>query len=122
MLKNYLKTAIRSLWKNKIFSFINIIGLAVGLTCFTFISVFVYNELNYDKYPTEAKNIYRVELSVVGNGSTALYPDVDYAVGEGIKNAFPEVKSFTRLYHINDYVKNGDKQFKEQNLAFADSN
>ena len=71
--------------------------MAIGLTCFMLIAVFVYNELSYDKYPAEAKNIYRVTLSVTGNGDVAVYPNVDVAVGEGIKNAFPEVKAFTRI-------------------------
>ena len=121
MIKNYFIIALRNLKKNKVFSVINILGFAIGLTCFTFIAAYVYNELSYDKYPTEAKNIYRVNLSVVGNGDVAVYPDVDVAVGQGIKNAFPEVKAFTRIYHVTDFVKYKDAQFKED-LAFADSN
>jgi putative ABC transport system permease protein len=122
MIKNYLKIALRNLRKSKAFSFINIVGLAIGLTCFMFISVFVYNELSYDKYPAEAKNIYRVLLSVTGNGSVAVYPDVDIAVGNGMKNAFPEIRSFTRISPASDFIKYGDKQFKEDHLAFADTN
>ena len=121
MLKNYLLIAWRNLKKNKIFSVINILGFAIGLTCFTLIAAYVYNELSYDTYPTKAKNIYRVNLSVVGNGDVAVYPDVDAAVGQGIKNAFPEVKAFTRIFHVTDFIKYKDAQFKED-LAFADSN
>src|SRR5450631_1366924 len=122
MIKNYLKIALRNLRKNKVFSFINIFGLAIGLTCFMLIAVFVYNELSYDKYPADAKNIYRVSLSVTGNGDVAVYPNVDVAVGEGIKNAFPEVKTSARIRTASDFVKYNDKQFKEDHLAFADSN
>ena len=122
MIKNYFKIAWCNLRKNKVFSIINILGLAIGLTCFMLIALFVYNELRYDKYPAEAKNIYRIHLSVTGNGDIAVYPDVDVAVGEGIKNAFPEVKASTRIYHVSDFVKYDDKQFKEEYLAFADSN
>ncbi len=121
MIKNYLKIAWRSIRKNKTFSIINILGLAIGLTCFMLIVVFVYNELSYDKYPADAKNIYRVILSVPGNGNIAVYPDVDYAVGEGIKKTFPEVKAFTRVSPVIDFIKYDDKQFKEEHLAFADS-
>jgi putative ABC transport system permease protein len=85
-------------------------------------AVFVFDELSYDKYPADANNIYRVNLSVTGNGDVAVYPNVDYAVGEGMKNAFPEVKSFTRITTAGDFVKYNDKQFKEDKLAFADSN
>jgi len=122
MIKNYFKIAFRNLQKNKVFSFINIFGLAIGLTCFMLIAIFVYSELSYDKYPAEAKNIYRVTLSVTGNGDVAVYPNVDVAVGEGIKNAFPEVIASTRISPARDFVKYGDKQFKEDHLAFADSN
>jgi len=122
MIKNYFKIALRNLRKNKAFSFINIFGLAIGLTCFMLISAFVFNELSYDKYPANAKDIYRVTLSVTGNGDVAVYPDVDLAVGEGIKNAFPEVKAFTRISPASDFVKYKDNQFKEDHLAFADSN
>ncbi len=122
MIKNYFKIALRNLRKNKAFSFINIFGLAIGLTCFMLISAFVFNELSYDKYPADAKDIYRVILSVTGNGDIAAYPDVDIAVGKGMKDAFPEIKSFTRIATASDFVKYGDKQFKEEHLAFADSN
>jgi putative ABC transport system permease protein len=122
MIKNYFKIAWRNLSKNKAFSIINIAGLAIGLTCFVLIAVFVIDELSYDKNPAEAKNIYRVNLSVTGNGDVAVYPLADVAVGEGIKNAFPEVKAFTRISPVIDFVKYDDKQFKERSLAFADSN
>ena len=122
MLKNYFKIAIRNLKKSKIFSFINIFGLAVGLTCFMLIAAYIYNELTYDRYPVNAKDIYRVELSVTGNGNVVVYPDVDVAVGEGMRDAFPEVKAFARIIRASDYIRYNDKQFKENRLAFADSN
>ena len=122
MLKNYFVIALRNLRKNKIFSFINVFGLAIGLTCFMFIAAFVYSELSYDKYPAEAKNIYRINLSVTGNGNVAVYPNVDVAVGKGIKNAFPEVEAFTRLLPVSSFIKYDDKNFKEEHIAFADSN
>lgn len=86
------------------------------------IAVFIYDELNYDKYPAEAKNIYRVLLSATGNGDVAVYPNVDVAVGEGMKAAFPEIKASTRLVPASDFVKYEDQQFKEEHLVFADSN
>src|SRR6478609_9041325 len=92
MLKTYFKTAWRNLMKSKAFSFINIIGLSIGLTCFILIAIFVHDELNYDRYVADAKDIYRVNLNVTGNGDIAVYPNVDFAVGEGMKNAFPEIK------------------------------
>src|SRR5215831_1931515 len=97
MYRNYFKIAIRNLRKNKVFSFINILGLSIGLACFMLIGAFVYSELSYDRYANDAKDIYRVMVSLTGNGDVAVYPNVDAAVGEGIRKAFPEVKSSTRL-------------------------
>ena len=122
MIKNYIKTAIRNLRKNKIFSFINVFGLAIGLACCMLIAAYVYNELSYDKYPENANRIYRVEINVTGNGNIETYTNVDVAVGEGMKNAFPDVKYFTRLLiGKENFIHYNDKQFKER-LVFADSN
>jgi len=123
MFRNYLKTAVRSFTKNKVFSFINVFGLAIGLACFVLIAIFVFNELSYDRYAHYAGNIYRVNLSVTGNDNVIVYPNVDYSVGEGMKNAFPEIKDFTRLSPPKtDFIKYRDVQLKEDRLAYADSN
>jgi putative ABC transport system permease protein len=123
MIKNYIKTAWRNLKVNKVFSFINIFGLAVGLTCCMLISAYLYQELTYDTYPARAKQIYRVGLHSNGDNSAADFPSVDNAVGPGIKNAFPEVLDFTRLSNRGPvFVKYQEKQFKETNVALIDSN
>ena len=111
MIKNYFKIAWRNITRNKTFSAINTFGLAIGLTCFMLIAVFVYSEFSYDKYPAEAKNTYRINLSATGNGDVAVYPNVDFAVGEGIKKTFPEVKAFTRVTSAVDFVKFDDNIF-----------
>jgi len=123
MIKNYFKIALRNLKKNKVFSFINIFGLAMGLACCMLIASFVYSELSYDKYPEKAKQIYRVGINVTGNGSVETYTHVDIGVGAGMKNAFPEIEASTRLLKSREtFVKYGDKEFKEQKLASVDSN
>jgi putative ABC transport system permease protein len=123
MLKNYFRMALRNLIKNKIFSFINVFGLAVGLTCCMLIIAFLYDELSYDKYPEHANQIYRIGLKIIQNGGVADYPDVDVAVGAGIKNTFPEVLASTRISGLGDaFIRYNDKQFKEQHIAFCDSN
>ncbi len=123
MLKNYFKIAWRNLAKRKIFSFINIFGLSIGLTCCLLISAYLYSELSYDTYPKEADHIYRVDLHVAGNGSISDYPLTDLSVGEGIKNNLPGVKASTRLVRSGGmFVKYNNKQFKEEQLAAVDSN
>lgn len=123
MFKNYYKIAIRNLRKNKSHSLINILGLAMGITCCMLIAVYVFDELSYDKNNPIANQIYRVEINLTGNGTEEIYPNVDLAVGNGIKQAFPEVQTFTRLVKQRPtYVKYEENQFKESRLAAVDAN
>ncbi|HXB91612.1 MAG TPA: ABC transporter permease, partial [Puia sp.] len=123
MLINNLRIAFRSLAKNKIFSSINIFGLSIGLTCFLLIGAFLYDELRYDHYSPNAGQLYRIGIQLNQNGGMADYPHVDVAVGAGIKNAYPGVIASTRLLPLAEqYIKYADKQFKEQHIAFCDSN
>lgn len=120
MIKNYFKIALRNMLKNKAFASINIFGLAVGFTCCLLISLFLLDELSYDKFPTDAGNIYRVELTLENRD---FYSAVDVAVGKGMKAAYPEIVDFARL-HVwkNVFVKHGANQFKEAAVAYVDSN
>jgi putative ABC transport system permease protein len=63
MLKNYLKISFRNLWKHKVFSLINSMGLTVGITAFFLIFLYVRFELSYDSFPSRADSIYRVRPS-----------------------------------------------------------
>jgi len=123
MFKNYFKTTWRTLTKNRLFTFVNIFGLAIGLTCCLLIAAFLSDELSYDRYSPNAEQLYRVGVQVDQNGGVADYPDVDVAVGPGMKNTYPEVLACTRLIPLSEsYVQFGDKQFKEHRMAFCDSN
>src|ERR1700761_5678004 len=97
MIKNYIKTAWRNLIKNKVFSFINVFRLAVGLACCMFISAYLYSELTYDTYSVNSKQLYRLGINTLGNGSVTDFPNVDIAVGKGVKDAFPQVLDYTRM-------------------------
>ncbi|MFD0765086.1 ABC transporter permease [Mucilaginibacter lutimaris] len=123
MIKNYIIIAWRSLTKNKIFSFINMFGLAIGLACCMLITGYLYQELTYDTYSANAKQLYRVNLGTIGSVGTDTYPMVDIAVGEGMKNAYPEILASTRLNsNMPSFVEYGTRQFKENGLVRVDSN
>ncbi|MFD0793941.1 ABC transporter permease [Mucilaginibacter litoreus] len=123
MIKNYLTIAWRSLTKNRVFSFINMFGLAIGLACCMLISGYLYQELTYDTYSANSKQLYRVNLGVLANGGSDNYPLVDIAVGEGMKNAFPEIEASTRMSPNQPvFVEYGNQQFKESNFVRADAN
>ncbi|GAB3025429.1 ABC transporter permease [Spirosoma pulveris] len=123
MLTNYIKISWRNLMKKKVFSFINIVGLAVGMTCCMLIAAFVTDELSYDRYPALANQIYRVELRLTENGGVTNFSNVDGGVGPGIQAAFSDVQAATRvLPWAQVFMRYQDKQFKEQAIAMADSN
>ena len=72
MIKNYLKIAWRNLKKNKFISFINLFGLTVGLTCCLLITVYILNELSFDRYNKNADNVYRMERTFLNPETGAL--------------------------------------------------
>jgi len=123
MIKNFVITAWRNLGRNKVFSFINVFGLAIGLACCMLITAYLYSELTYDTYAANARQIYRVALHSNGNNTAADFPNVDVAVGPGIKNTFPEVIATTRLTNRGPvFVKYNGVQFKEEKIVIIDSN
>src|SRR5579872_7052436 len=122
MLTTYLKIALRNLRRNRVFSAINIFGLAIGLAACLLIAAYVHDETHYDRFAARAKDIYRVDLGF-GSTTTASYPMVDIAVGPGMAAAYPEIEAFTRLNRQGDaFIQYGGRQFKEQRLVAVDSN
>ncbi len=123
MLRSYIAIALRYLRKNTIFSLLNVLGLAIGLACCILIALFVFDELSYDSYPANSKDIYRVEIHLKANNGIMTYPNVDIAVGEGIKSTFPQVQRYTRFFPVGPgYWGNGTRLFKEEKIAIADPN
>src|SRR6185436_9377515 len=99
MLKNYLKIAIRNLWKNKVFSFINIAGLAIGLSCFLLIALYVSDELSYDRYNDKADRIYRVNSDIRFGGTELKLAVCSDPMGATLKKDYPQVEEFVRFYN-----------------------
>jgi len=125
MLKSYLKTAFRFLLKNKTYSLINIIGLAVGTLCCLYILLYVEDQYSYDKYQKDANNIYRINtyLDITGDkhNSSASSPPIAPA----LKHDFAEVVQFTRVVPMlnvgKSMLKYKDRSFYEKESIYADS-
>ncbi|MGF7037702.1 putative ABC transport system permease protein [Mucilaginibacter lappiensis] len=101
MLKSYFKIAWRNLMKNKIFSFINIFGLTIGLTSFLLIALYVFDELTYDSFHKHAGNTYRViDRKTTAEGKQTKIPAAGYQVSEKSKSDFPEIKEIVRLFAL----------------------
>ncbi len=125
MIKNYFKITWRNLMKNKIFSFINIFGLATGMACSLLIFLFVKDETSYDRFNKDAGNIYRVVKDFVNDDGSRL-PDATTppALAPAIQSAIPEVKVVTRVFPnwgSNFLINYGEKKITEEKLYRVDS-
>lgn len=123
MFKNYFKIAWRNLLKNKIFSFVNIIGLAIGLSCFLLITLYVMDELNYDRYNLNADRIYRINSDIRFGGTDLHMPVTSDMMGQLLKKDYPQVENYTRIYTFNGdkLVKKGGEYIDENKVAHVDS-
>ncbi|MBC7919729.1 MAG: ABC transporter permease, partial [Ferruginibacter sp.] len=124
MFKNYFIVATRSLLRYKVYSFINVLGLSVGIVCCLLIYLFVRDELSYDRYHAFGDRIHRVVTSTAedrlptnANGS--------FPIGPALQKDFPEVASFVRFRKMGQgtriMVGHGEKRFYEEKFFFADS-
>jgi putative ABC transport system permease protein len=123
MIRNYLKIAWRNLLKNKLYSFINIFGLAIGLTCFLLISLYVLDELSYDRYFKDAERIYRINSDIKFGGTEQRMAVSSDPFGATLKKDYAEVEQYTRLYTNNNrrFIKKGSEFLVENNCLHADS-
>ena len=124
MIENYFKTAFRNLLRNRIYSFINIVGLSLGLAVAMLIVLYVKDERSYDRF--HKNKIYRVVLGVSGQLSPqeSKMPRMGitgYFQGPKFAAAIPEIKSFVRVQSGAVDIKTGS-DIKSQQVAFVDSN
>ncbi len=122
MIKNYFKIAWRNLWKNKVYSAINIAGLSIGMAACILIMLFVFYERSFDNF--HSKNIYRLNEvqkfeGMVASQKVALSM---FPMGPTLKNEFPEVKNFTRIWQNDKYqITYNDKRVYFPQIFFVDS-
>jgi putative ABC transport system permease protein len=114
MFHNYLVTALRQLTRHKLYSFINIVGLAVGLACAVFITLFIRDELSYDTWIPNSENIFRVEstFDIPGHGVDS-FAVVPFPVTTSMQAEIPEIQAQTHLVPEKMVVKVGDRAFSE---------
>lgn len=122
MFKNYLKIAFRNLIKNKFYTSINIIGLAVGLATCLLIFLYVTDELGFDKYNVNAERIYRVNNEVKFNGNYLDLAQAPALMGVTMLQEMPQVQQYTRIRWYGSFlVKKGNESIQEQRVGYADS-
>jgi len=95
--KNYYKIAMRGLMKNKVFSFINVFSLSIGLVCCILIVLYLYDELGYDSYHKNSKRLYQVGTVFITCGKEDRFPAEPAVMAGNMKRDFPEVEQTARL-------------------------
>jgi putative ABC transport system permease protein len=122
MFRNYLKIAFRNLWKNKGYSAINVLGLAIGLATCLLMLTYVMDELSYDKFNKKAKRIYRVEAEINFGGTHFILAVAPDPLGATLKKDFPQVEQYVRFRNYGGFaVKKGNEIVPEDNVINVDS-
>ena len=116
MIRNYFKTAWRNLSRHRVYSTINVLGLALGIASCLVISLVVKYELSYDKFNSKSNRIYRVTLNAID-----FNPCVSMAIVPAMRNDFPELEEVTQAwYHESGLIAIGQRKFEEKGILFAD--
>ncbi|MDR3693714.1 ABC transporter permease [Mucilaginibacter sp.] len=122
MIRNYVKTAFRSLMKNKGFTFINVLGLALGLATCLLIVFYVFDELSYDRYNVKADRIYRLNNDIKFGGLENSYAITPAPAAAALKGDFPEIEQVARLRNRGgNQVKKGTQDIQEDRMVYADN-
>ncbi len=127
MLKNYFKVAFRNILKDKLYTFINIIGLSLGIASCLFILLFISDELSYEKFNTKADRIYRVIEFIEEDGAGEQSASAPFPVGPTLIQDYSNlIDNYVRFFNTQSptiLVKDqeADKQFNERNVYFVDS-
>jgi putative ABC transport system permease protein len=122
MFYNYFVTALRSIARHKLHSFINIAGLAVGLACAIFVLMFIRDELSYDKWVPGTQNLYRLEKTSHLQARDPLnISTLPFPILPAMREEIPDVAATTRIYYTFMTLFAGDRQFREH-IASVDPN
>ncbi len=121
MLKNYFKIAFRNLWRHRVFSMINILGLTVGMTACFLIFLYVRFELSYDNMHSKADRIYRMIADIKTPTETLKFGGPAWAVAPHLMADFPQVEAAVRVSGNELLIRKGNVKFQETNLVYADS-
>ena len=123
MLSNYFKIALRNLLRSKIYSFINISGMAIGLAAFWLIALYVADELSFDRYNENAGRIYRVAQHARWEGGDMHIAATSAPFASALRSEYPEIEQATRILMEGDgIITYNNKSIKADDIFFADAN
>ena len=122
MITNYLKTAVRNLFKHKGYTLINILGLAIGMAACLLILLYIRHELSYDGYHQNSDLMYRISMAARWGGRDFDVAVVPAVTAKTMVSDFPEVEDAVRFRQRGDYiVQYKDQSFREDKIVFTDT-
>lgn len=121
MFVNYLKIALRNISRNKLYSMINIVGLAIGMAACLVIFLWVQDELSFDRFHSQADRIFRVERKIDFRDSHGQAPITAGAYGPALVKDYPEIEKFVRVDKQEINIRDHRNIFRKQELLFADN-
>jgi len=121
MFKNYCKIAFRNLWRHRAFSFINIAGLAIGMSAFFLVYRYVRFETSYDNFNKKADRIYRLVTDIQTPATILHWGTTTAPMAINLKPDYPEVADIVRLREIGYVLRKGDAKVQENSVVLADS-
>ncbi len=121
MLRNYIKIVLRSIFRNKIFSLINILGLSIGIACFILIALWIKDELSYDRFHKNLEQIYRVNKEYQLGDEISANPSTPYPLAQAAIEQVPEVVLGTHFYRSSIPVRYGEQIYNEDRVCFTDT-
>lgn len=121
MFRNYIKVAIRNLFKDSFYSSINIFGLSIGITTCLLILLYINHELSYDKFHKDFDRIYRVAAKAKMAGSETTMAVSSPPLAERLKYDLEDIEAITRVMPLHSIIKYNDAIYREDNMLYADS-
>ena len=122
LIKNYFRSLARNAVRDKFFSILNLLGLAIGITASILIYIYIQDQLTYDKYNKNIDRIYRLEADFNINEKHEITARTQFPLGPTLKDEYPEVEEYVRMIiQPNLYFQREEDTFKEDSIAFADS-
>ncbi len=124
MLTKYLKPTLRNLMRNKLYSFINIFGLALGVTCCLLLSLYIWDEMSYDKHHKRANDLYRIITNFQSGSVVDRVGSTSPPIAMAIKDEVPEVQAAVRIFSppgVKEYFTTGEKEKAQSLMRYKDN-
>src|SRR5215831_3996982 len=124
MITQYLKLALRNLMRNKVYSFINIFGLALGVTCCLLLSLYIWDEMSYDKHHKRANDLYRIVTNIQSESIVDRVGSASPPIAMTIKSEVPEVEAAVRILNpprVKQYFTTGEKEKVQSLIQYKDN-